>query len=55
MDLRHQSPHTWIDVAPLWGITYDSSYVDLFAMFSLDFGTGAAVGVEALAAYGDRH
>jgi hypothetical protein len=49
------SPHTRIDVAPLCGITHDSPYVDLFVIFSIDFGTGAAAEVEALAAQGGRH
>ena len=35
------SPHTRIDLAPLLGTTRDSPYLELFAIFSIDFGTGA--------------
>jgi hypothetical protein len=49
------SPHTRIDVAPLCGLTHDSPHVDLFLIFSIDFGTGAAAEVEAPAAQGGRH
>jgi hypothetical protein len=35
------SPHTRIDIAPLIGTTYDSPHLELFAIFSIDFGTGA--------------
>ncbi|MBV8377148.1 MAG: hypothetical protein JO279_09105 [Verrucomicrobia bacterium] len=48
-------PHTRIDVAPLCGITRDSPDVELFVIFSIDFGTGAAAEVEAPAARGGRH
>ena len=49
------SPHTRIDVAPLCGTTHDSPNVDLFVIFSVDFGTGAAAEVEAPAERGGRH
>lgn len=49
------SPHTRIDLAPLCGITHDSPYVDLFVIFSIDFGTGAAAEVETPAERGGRH
>ena len=49
------SPHTRIDVAPLCGTTRDSPNVDLFVIFSVDFGTGAAAEVEAPAERGGRH
>lgn len=49
------SPHTRIDLAPLCGVTRDSPHVDLFVIFSVDFGTGAAAEVESPAAQGGRH
>jgi len=36
------SPHTRVDLAPLFGATSDSPHLDLFVIFSVDFGTGAA-------------
>ena len=48
------SPHTRIDAAPLLGTTRDSPHLDLFLIFSVDFGTGAAE-VESPAARGGRH
>ncbi len=49
------SPHTRIDLAPLFGVTSDSPHLDLFVIFSVDFGTGAAEEVEFPAAQGGRH
>jgi hypothetical protein len=49
------SPHTRIDLAPLFGITSDSPHLDLFVIFSIDFGTGAAAEVETPAVQGGRH
>jgi hypothetical protein len=49
------SPRTRIDVASLLGATSDSPHLDLFVIFSIDFGTGAAAEVEAPAAQGGRH
>jgi len=49
------SPHTRIDLAPLFGVTSDSPHLDLFVIFSVDFGTGAAAEVESPAAQGGRH
>lgn len=49
------SPHTRIDFAPLFGVTSDSPHLDLFLIFSIDFGTGAAAEVESPAAQGGRH
>jgi hypothetical protein len=49
------SPHTRIDLAPLFGVTNDSPHVDLFVIFSVDFGTGAAAEVESPAVQGGRH
>ncbi|HYY27488.1 MAG TPA: hypothetical protein VE860_06080 [Chthoniobacterales bacterium] len=49
------SPHTRLDVAPLCGVTGDAPRVDLFVIFSVDFGTGAAAEVEGPAAQGGRH
>jgi hypothetical protein len=40
------SPHTRIDLAPLFGTTNDSPHLELFAIFSIDFGTGAEREVE---------
>jgi hypothetical protein len=48
------SPHTRIDVAPLFGTTSDSPHLELFAIFSIDFGTGAEQEVEGPAARGGR-
>jgi hypothetical protein len=48
------SPHTRIDVAPLFGTTNDSPHLELFAIFSIDFGTGAEREVEGPAAAGGR-
>jgi hypothetical protein len=49
------SPHTRLDLAPLFGVTSDSPHLDLFVIFSVDFGTGAATEVESPAARGGRH
>jgi hypothetical protein len=49
------SPHTRIDLAPLFGVTSDSPHLDLFVIFSIDFGTGAAAEVESPATQGGRH
>jgi hypothetical protein len=49
------SPHTRLDLAPLFGVTSDSPHLDLFVIFSVDFGTGAAMEVESPAAQGGRH
>lgn len=49
------SPHTRIDLAPLFGVTNDSPHLDLFVIFSIDFGSGAAAEVEPPAAQGGRH
>jgi hypothetical protein len=49
------SPHTRIDLAPLFGATSDSPHLDLFVIFSVDFGTGSAAEIEYPAAQGGRH
>jgi hypothetical protein len=49
------SPHTRVDLAPLFGVTSDSPNLDLFVILSFDFGTGAAAEVESPAAQGGRH
>jgi hypothetical protein len=49
------SPHTRIDLAPLFGVTNDSPHLDLFVIFSIDFGSGAVAEVESPAAQGGRH
>jgi hypothetical protein len=49
------SPHTRIDLAPLFGVTSDSPHLDFFVIFSVDFGTGAAAEVESPATQGGRH
>jgi hypothetical protein len=48
------SPHTRIDLAPLFGTTSDSPHLELFAIFSIDFGTGAEREPEGPAAGGGR-
>jgi hypothetical protein len=48
------SPHTRLDLAPLFGTTRDSPHLELFAIFSVDFGTGAEREPEGPAAGGDR-
>jgi len=40
------SPHTRIDLAPLFGTTNDSPFLELFAILSIDFGTGSEREVE---------
>jgi hypothetical protein len=49
------SPHTRLDVAPLCEATGDAPRVELFVIFSVDFGTGPPRKVEGPAAEGDRH
>lgn len=49
------SPHTRIDLAPLFGATSDAPHLDLFLIFSVDFGTGAAAEIESPASRGGRH
>jgi hypothetical protein len=49
------SPHTRIDLAPLVGATSDAPHLDLFLIFSVDFGTGSAAEIELPAAQGGRH
>ena len=49
------SPHTRVDLAPLFGATSDSPHLDLFVIFSVDFGTGAGGDFEPPAAQGGRH
>jgi hypothetical protein len=41
------SPHTRIDLTPLFGTTSDSPYLELFVIFSVDFGTGQENEIEA--------
>jgi hypothetical protein len=48
------SPHTRIDLATLFGTTSDSPHLELFAIFSIDFGTGAEREPEGPAAGGGR-
>jgi hypothetical protein len=48
------SPHTRFDLAPLFGTTSDSPHLELFAIFSVDFGTGAERELEGPAAGGGR-
>ena len=48
------SPHTRIDLAPLFGATNDSPHLELFAIFSIDFGTGAERELEGPAPGGGR-
>jgi hypothetical protein len=49
------SLRTRIDVAPLIGATSHAPHLDLFLIFSVDFGTGAATEIESPAAQGGRH
>jgi len=49
------SPHMRVDLAPLFGATSDSPHLDLFVIFSVDFGTGAGGDFEPPAAQGGRH
>ena len=46
------STHTRFDVAPLAGVTSDSLRLELFAIFSVDFGTAPEAGVRAPVAHG---
>jgi hypothetical protein len=48
------SPHTRIDLAPLFGATNDSPHLELFPIFSIDFGTGAEREPEGPAPGGGR-
>jgi len=48
------SPHTRFDLAPLFGTTSDSPHLELFAIFSVDFGTGAEREPEGPVAGGGR-
>jgi hypothetical protein len=48
------SPHTRLDVAPLAGVTNDSPHLEIFTIFSIDFGTGAADEVEEPKVRGGR-
>ena len=48
------SPHTRLDLAPLFGTTSDSPHLELFAIFSVDFGTGAEREPEGPVAGGGR-
>jgi hypothetical protein len=41
------TPHTRFDIAPLIGTTRDTPHLDLFAVFSIDFGTGEQQEVES--------
>ena len=49
------SPHTRLDIAPLVGATNDNPGLDLFAIFSIDFGTGEQNEVEAPIPSGGHH
>jgi hypothetical protein len=49
------SPHTRFDIAPLLGTTHDTPHLDLFVIFSIDFGTGEQYEVEAPAPTGAHH
>jgi hypothetical protein len=49
------SSHTRIDLAPLIGVTSKAPLLDLFVIFAVDFGTGAAAEIESPAAQGGRH
>ena len=49
------SPHTRIDLTPLFGATSDSPSMELFVVFSVDFGTGAEKEIKAPAVRGGRH
>lgn len=48
------SPRTRLDLAPLVGTTSDSPHLELFAIFSVDFGTGAEREPEGPVAGGGR-
>ena len=48
------SPHTRIDLAPLFGTTNDSPFLELFAILSIDFGTGSEREVEGPPGGGGR-
>ncbi len=48
------SPHTRFDVAPLFGATSDSPHLEIFTIFSIDFGTGSAKEIEQPKVRGGR-
>jgi hypothetical protein len=48
------SPHTRFDIAPLFGLTSESPRLEIFSIFSIDFGTGSAKEVEEPKVRGGR-